>query len=301
MHLVPVTVGLFAISEMLSLLSSNQTGSIINVPMQDITVAQALKNMFKRWKVLLKSSVIGTIIGVLPGTGGAIASFISYGEAKRASKDSESFGTGNMEGIVAPESANNAAVGGSFVPLLALGIPGSATSAIMFGALTVHGLIPGPKLFVEHADIAYTFMYGMLLTIFVMVLVGIYGVRYFSKVLTLKVKYIIPAVFACSILGAYSARNSMFDVAIAIAFGLIGFFFKRTNIPTAPVVLGLILGTLTEENLRRSIIIAEAKNISILEYIFLRPISAVVFVFFVILLFANFKSFFVGKKASDEE
>jgi putative tricarboxylic transport membrane protein len=295
MDLVPISVGLFAISEMLTL-SIGKSGSIVDVPMQNISVVKALKNIFSRWVVLTKSVIIGTIIGILPGTGGAIASFIAYGEAKRASKDKDSFGKGKEEGIIAPESANNAAVGGSFVPLLSLGIPGSATSAIIFGALTVHGLIPGPKLFAEHAQIAYTFMFGMLLTVVVMALIGIFGVRLFSKVLTLNIKYIIPAVLAFSIIGAYSARNSMLDVFLAILFGVIGVFFKRAQIPIAPVILGLILGTMCEQNLRRCIDIAGAKNINMFQYIFARPIAIVVLLFFIILVYANFKSFFTGRK-----
>jgi putative tricarboxylic transport membrane protein len=295
MNLVPVTVGLFAISEMLNL-SISSSGSIVDVPMKEISVLKALQNIFARWAVLAKSSVIGTIIGILPGTGGAIGSFIAYGEAKRSSKNRELFGKGSPEGIIAAESANNAAVGGSFVPLLALGIPGSATSAIIFGALTVHGLIPGPKLFVEHAAVTYTFMVGMLLTVVVMAFIGAFGVRLFSKVLTINIKYIIPAVLAFSIIGAFSVRNSLFDVGIAILFGIIGVFFKRNQIPTAPVILGLILGTMTEENMRRCIEIAGAKGLNTLQYIFARPISIVVFLFIVVLVYANFKSFFTGRK-----
>lgn len=294
MNLVPVSVGLFAISEML-VLSMNRSSSIVDVPMQDISIIKALKNVVARGWLLVKSSIIGTIIGILPGTGGAIASFIGYGEAKRSSKQKDLFGKGHDEGIIAPESANNAAVGGSFVPLLALGIPGSATSAIIFGALTIHGLIPGPKLFVEHAAITYTFMFGMLLTVLIMGFIGICGVKLFSKVLTINVKHIIPAVLAFSIIGAYSARNSLFDVGIAILFGVIGVFFKRNQIPIAPVILGLILGTITEENLRRCIDIAAAKSINTLQYIFVRPISIVVFIFVMIILYANFKSFFTEK------
>jgi putative tricarboxylic transport membrane protein len=295
MNLVPVTVGLFAVAEMLAL-STNSSGTIVDAPMKDISVLTALQNVFLRWTVLVKSSIIGTIIGILPGTGGAIGSFIAYGEAKRSSKNQELFGKGNPEGIIAAESANNAAVGGSFVPLLALGIPGSATSAIIFGALTVHGLIPGPKLFVEHAAITYTFMIGMLLTVIMMAVIGVSGVRLFSKVLTLKMKYIIPAVLAFSIIGAFSARNSLFDVGIAIVFGMIGVFFKRNQIPTAPVILGLILGTMTEENMRRCIEIAGAKGLNTFQYIFARPIALVVLLFIVILVYANFKSFFSGRR-----
>jgi len=294
-HLIPVSVGLFAISEML-ILSSSHARNLVDVAMRNISAVRVLRNLFANWKIILKSSVIGASIGILPGTGAAIASFISYGEAKRSSKCSESFGKGNIEGIIAPESANNAAVGGAFVPLLALGIPGSATTAIIFGALTVHGLLPGPKLFVEHAEITYTFMIGMLFTILVMAFVGIYGVPLFSKVLSIKIKYIIPSVLAFSIVGAYTARNNLFDVGLAILFGIIGVFFKHARIPIAPVILGLILSTITEENIRRSIIIAAAKGISTPHYIFLRPISIVLFVLLILILFLNFKVFFIGKK-----
>ncbi|MEG0338350.1 MAG: tripartite tricarboxylate transporter permease [Oscillospiraceae bacterium] len=303
LNLIPVTVGFFALSEMMSLMG-NKSGSILEVPMQDIKARTVLKNLFtKHWKTLTKSSIIGTIVGILPGTGGAVAAFVSYGEVRRSAKakDRASFGKGNIDGIVAPESANNAAVGGSFVPLLALGIPGSATSAIIFGALTVHGLLPGPKLFLEHADIVNTLMYGMLLTVVVMAVVGIFGVPLFSKILKVDVKYIIPAVVVCSLLGAYSARNSMFDVGVAIVFGIIGLFFKRAKIPTAPVILALILGNMAEGNLRRSMITAGAKGVNLAQYIFVRPLSVVVFVLLLIVLYTNFKSTFMKQAKVEEE
>ena len=246
--------------------------------------------MAKRWKLLIKSSIIGTIIGILPGTGGAIASFISYGEAKRTSKEASQFGKGAIDGIVAPESANNAAVGGSFVPLLALGIPGSATSAIIFGALTVHGMIPGPKLFSEHADVVYSLMLGLLVSTILMVVIGLLATPAFSKVLSVDIKLIIPAVLAFSIFGAYSARNSLFDVLVAVVFGLIGLVFKRFQIPIAPAVLGMILGSMAEKNLRRSLTIAAAKNSNIVSYILLRPISLVILILLILLVYGNFKT-----------
>lgn len=298
LNLIPVSVGFFAITEMICLMSGSDEGSDIS-EIKDAGWRETFHDTVKRWKIILKSSVIGTIIGILPGTGGAIASFISYGEAKRTSKESALFGKGSADGLVAPESANNAGVGGSFVPLLSLGIPGSATSAIIYGALTVHGLIPGPQLFVQHADITYTMMFGLLLSVIFMLVVGISGVRVFSKVLTVKTQYIIPIVLVCSLIGAYSARDNLFDVFIAILFGLIGFWFKRAEIPIPPVILGMILGTMAEENLRRSLTTATAKGENLIQYVMVRPISIVILVLLAFLIYSNMKNLFRNKKMEE--
>lgn len=291
LNLIPVSVGFFAIAEMLNLLFQNNENEVVaRKEKETYSVSDGWKDLLSRWRIVLKSSIIGTIIGILPGTGGAIASFIAYGEAKRTSKERKQFGYGSKDGIVAPESANNAAVGGSFVPLLSLGIPGSATSAIIFGALTVHGLIPGPRLFSEHANVVYALMIGLLASTILMVVLGISGTRLFTNVLKIKTHYIIPAVLAFSILGAYSAQNSLFDILIAVVFGLIGLLFKRTGIPIAPAVLGMILGSMTEQNLRQSMVIAAAKGKNILSYILFRPISVVIFCLILLLIWGNFKT-----------
>lgn len=290
LSLIPVSVGFFAIAEMLNMLCDSNESSTVEKSTDSYRIGNSLRELLRRWKLVLKSSIIGTMIGVLPGTGGAIASFIAYGEAKRSSKEAHLFGKGSIDGIIAPEAANNAAVGGSFVPLLSLGIPGSATSAIIFGALTVHGLIPGPKLFSEHADIVYALTIGLFLSMIMMVIIGLGGISFFSKILKIKTKYIIPAVLAFSVIGAYSARNSLFDVLIAVVFGFIGLLFKRNQIPIAPSVLGMILGAMAEQNLRRSLTIADAKGVNIFSYILLRPISLVVLVLLGLLIYGNMKT-----------
>ncbi len=291
LDLIPISVGFFAIAEMLNLLLSDSNMEIITDKFSEVKALAIAKDIIvRRWRILLKSSIIGTIIGILPGTGGAIASFISYGEAQRTSKESKMFGQGAPDGIVAPESANNAAVGGSFVPLLSLGIPGSATSAIIFGALTVHGMIPGPKLFSEHTSTMYALMIGLLVSTLLMVLIGVYGTPLFTKILRIKISYIIPAVIAFSLFGAFSARNSVFDVLLAVVFGLIGLVFKRASVPIAPVVLGMILGSMAEENLRQSMVIAAAKSVNLFSYIVLRPISIVIIVLIALLIWGNFKT-----------
>lgn len=290
-HLIPVSVGLFAIAEMLNIICDDSSVSTVSEGNADkFKIGGILRDTAKRWKIVIKSSIIGTIIGILPGTGGAIASFIAYGEAKRTSKESHRFGKGAIDGIIAPESANNAAVGGSFVPLLSLGIPGSATSAIIFGALTVHGLIPGPKLFSEHTEIVYALMIGLLISTVFMVILGLAGVRVFTRILKVNIKFIIPAVLVFSVIGAYSARNSLFDVLAAVAFGFMGLLFKRNQIPIAPCILGMILGSMAEKNLRRSLTVAAAKGIPLAAYILVRPIYIAIIVLLVILFYSNMKT-----------
>lgn len=290
LDLIPISVGFFAIAEMLSLLVNNSESEYVTDKVESFKLISTIKDLFKRFGILLKSSIIGTVIGILPGTGGAIASFIAYGEAKRTSKEKDEFGKGAIDGIISPESANNAAVGGSFVPLLSLGIPGSATSAIIFGALTVHGMVPGPKLFSEHADIVYALMIGLLISTLLMLIIGVSGIKLFTKVLKVNSKYIIPAVLAFSLFGAYSARNSVFDILLAIVFGIIGLCFKKFAIPIAPAVLGMILGKMAEQNLRQSIVIAHAKSINFLKFIVFRPISIILILLILLLVFGSFKT-----------
>lgn len=286
---IPVMVGFFAVTEMLTL--TNREGCLVGEKQQAFRALDGLKGLIRHWKVLLKSSLIGTVIGILPGTGGAIASFIAYGEAARygeRSKDKTPFGKGNVEGVIAPESANNAAVGGSFVPMLSLGVPGSATSAIIFGALMVHGLQPGAELFTTHADLVYTFMYGMLLTIPALLVIGLCGRKLFSHVLLLDTSYVIPAVLVFAVIGSYSARNNILDAVITLVTGFVGVFLKRANIPIAPIVIGIILCPIIERNFRRCIPIATAAGENLFSYILLRPISLVVIALIVIVMLTNF-------------
>lgn len=272
--LIPAVIGLFAIAEMIKQgmgLGDEANRSQIQ-ELRDIRFMDVWRDTWKNFKsVLLKSSAIGTFIGILPGTGGAIASFLAYGEAKGKDKDG-TFGTGNPAGIIAPESANNAAVGGSLVPMLSLGIPGSSTSAIMFGALTIHGLVPGQRLFVEHGDVAYTFMVGMFFTAIFMMVIGCFGIPLFAKVLKLNLRQIIPVVLLCSLVGAYSVNNSMYDVIVAIACGILGVVFAKLEMPTTPVVLGLILGSLIESNFVRTQTIVTSQGVNFFVYVLTRPL-----------------------------
>ena len=296
--LIPAVIGLFAIAEMIkqgmNLGSSAQEKRIDQF--HNFRFGEVWKETWQKFKgVLLKSSAIGTFIGILPGTGGAIASFLAYGEAKGKDKTG-TFGKGNPAGIIAPESANNAAVGGSLVPMLSLGIPGSSTSAIMFGALTIHGLVPGQRLFDEHGDVAYTFMIGMFLTAIFMMVIGCFGIPLFAKILKLNIRQIIPVVLLCSLVGAYSVNNSMYDVLVAIALGILGVVFAKLEIPTTPVVLGLILGSLIESNFVRTQTIVTSQGVNFFVYVFTRPLCIGILLLTIYLIYSNIKAMKRGQK-----
>ncbi|MBT9776092.1 hypothetical protein GPL15_06185 [Clostridium sp. MCC353] len=290
--LIPAIVGFFALAEMVrQCKGADKSQSSAGVALEKARVTDVIVKMSKKMPVLIKSTLIGIWIGILPGTGGAISSFVSYGEAKRnCKKDETPFGQGNENGIIAAESSNNAAVGGSLIPLLALGIPGSATAAIIYSAILIHGITPGPKLFGETPGLAYSFTIGMMFAVVAMGVIGVCGVPLFSQILKIKIRYIIPVVIVSSLIGAYSARNSVYDMAVAVVCGFLGIIFSRCGIPAPPVLLGLILGKLIEVNLRNSMLIAGAKNISVFQYMFTRPLSVAVILLAVLMFAGNFRT-----------
>lgn len=202
----------------------------------------------------LWSGLIGTVVGILPGAGGTIASFIGYNEAKRFTKNKEDFGTGIIEGVAGPEAANNAVTGGSLIPTLTLGIPGNSVTAILLGGLVIQGLRPGPDLFTIHGKITYTFFAGFVVVNILMLMLGLFGVRYFSKVSKVKDSVLIPLIFALSVIGSYSITYNIMDVWIMFIFGIVGYFVKKFNLNAAAIVLALILGPIGETGLRRTLI-----------------------------------------------
>jgi putative tricarboxylic transport membrane protein len=302
-ELMPVVLGIFAISEMMiqiEKIRKNKSSKAISAEdeIKDLgtaTIRSTLSIVGKNKLLLLKSSLIGTFIGILPGPGSAISSFIAYGEAKRK-PGSIPFGKGNPRGVLAAESANNSAVGGSFVPMMSLGIPGSPTAAVMLGAMIINGLQPGPRLFVENPVFAYTFTWGMLITIVIMALAGIFLVPLFVKILKIDMKHIVVTVILCSLLGSYSIRNSMFDVFVTCVIGVFGFFFDKYKIPKAPIVLGIILSSLIERNFRLSLQIASAHEQNFLQYIIGRPLCIGILVVGLFLVLLNIRTSILAKK-----
>ena len=203
-----------------------------------------------RWTIL-RSAVLGTLIGILPGVGATTASFIGYSEAVRWSKHPEKFGTGVPEGIAGPETANNAATGGAMVPLLTLGIPGSATTAVIIGGFMVHGLQPGPMLFLNQPDLMYSIFLAMYVANVFMLFSGIIVAKLFSNFRKLRYSILGPCIFVFATVGAFGISNSMSDVWIMFAFGLLGYVMKKFSFSVAPLIIALVLGGLAEESLRR--------------------------------------------------
>lgn len=271
--LVPALIGLFAVSKVFQHLEE-RTVTRKYIEMGGGSQFPSLKE-FKRLIVsIIRGSGIGALIGIIPGAGATIASLIAYGEEKRASKHPEQFGTGVLEGISAPESANNAAVGGALVPLIALGIPGSASTAIMIGGLMLQGLRPGPLLMVEQPVLVYSILVGLLFAAFFQFIIGSMGIRLWVNVISTRVSILVPFILGLCIIGAYGLGNSMFDVVLALIFGVLGYLMEKFGFPLAPMVLAIVLGFIVETNLRRALAISGGSY----AIFFTHPISIVLII-----------------------
>jgi putative tricarboxylic transport membrane protein len=249
---IAVMIGMFGVSEALLQLHHVETAAV----RQKITrILPSWATVRRHLPLSLQTSTIGVTIGALPGTGGDIAALMAYDHAKRVTRQPERpFGEGAIEGLVAPETANNAAVGGAFIPMMTLGIPGDAVTAIMIGALFIHGLNPGPMLMVEQPDM-FWFITGCLVTANVFMLIfGLTGIRLFTRIVEMPRAVLIPLIMLLSIVGAYAVNNALSDVYWMLGFGLFGYFMRLYGYPLGPVILGVILSRLLDDNWRRAII-----------------------------------------------
>jgi len=252
-HFVPVLIGLFAIGE---LLAQSGTASVHYERIVASVVKLPSRADLKRvWPTILRSTGIGTFIGVLPAEGATVAAIIGYNEARRWSKNKDEFGNGAPEGIAGPEAANNAATGGAMVPTLALGIPGSATTAIILAALIAHGIRPGPHLLEQTPEFLYAIFGAMLLANLMFLGIGLIGAKTFSRVTLIPKTLLWPGVLVFSVVGSYAFASSVFDVWVMLASGILGFLMIRHGFGQAPLVMGLILGRLVEEAFSQSMII----------------------------------------------
>lgn len=271
-EVIPAMIGLFSFSQVIALVGSKEKYIAEYNPTPG-AFKRVMTTLWSKCKMnLMRSSIIGTIVGILPGAGGEIASIITYNETKRWDKNPGRFGKGAIEGVVASESANNAVIGGSLIPMLTLGIPGSAVAAIIMGGLLTHGIAPGFKIFSEHGDVAYTFIMSLIIVNILMLFVGLFLIKGTARVLNVPTSYVGVGVVVLSIIGSYAIRNSMLDVAIMIFFGLVGHFGGRIGLDTGAMALGLILGPIIEENLGKSMSLAGAEG-SIWTVFFTNPIS----------------------------
>lgn len=271
--LIPAMIGFFSFAQVLSLVDENQK-YLAEYKSNPGLVKKVIGNMVKNSKInILRSSILGTFVGILPGAGGNVASFVAYNETKRFSKNPEELGKGDIEGVVASESANNATVSSSLIPLLSLGIPGSPVAAVLLGGLLIHGLTPGAKLFIEHGDIAYTFIIGLVVANLLMLFIGYFGMKLFANVLNVPSHYIATIVVVFSVIGSYAIRNSLFDIVIMLVCGVIGFIALKAGFEPGPITLGLILGAIAEDGFSLSLLMAQASG-SMFGVFVGRPISA---------------------------
>ena len=246
-------IGLFSMSQVLILAESKLKESGISRNFED-KVMLSFKELKTIFPTILRSGVIGSITGILPGAGATIAAFIGYNEARRFSKDKDSFGKGSIEGVAGAEAANNAVTGGSLIPTLTLGIPGESVTAVLLGGLLIKGLQPGPDLFTIHGKITYTFFAGFIIVNIFMLGLGLFGSRFFAHISRVPDKFLIPTIVGLSVVGSYAIHNQIFDVGVMMVFGIIGYFIKKFELNAAAIVLALILGPIGETGLRRTLI-----------------------------------------------
>jgi putative tricarboxylic transport membrane protein len=253
---VPVLIGLFAIGE---LLTQSQAVEAVGKRIRSVAVRLPSRADFRKVRAtILRSCGIGTFIGILPAEGSTIAAIMGYNEAKRWSKNKDEFGKGAIEGIAGPETANNAATGGAMVPTLALGIPGSGTTAVILAALIMHGFRPGPYLLRETPEFLYAIFIAMLIANVLFLVIGLAGAKLFARVTLIPRTFLWPAVFIFSSVGAYAYNQSMFDVWVMLISGLVGFLAMRHGFGPAPFVMGLVLGGLVEESWSQAMIIFDS-------------------------------------------
>jgi putative tricarboxylic transport membrane protein len=279
---IGMAVGLFAASEVLVNIEEPMQQVFTEAKLGFLSLFPNLQDWKDSFGAIWRGSILGFIIGVLPGAGATIASFMAYGLEKKLSKHPEKFGTGVIEGVAAPEGANNAAAGGAMVSLLTLGIPGSGTTAVMLGALMIHGLRPGPMLFSTHPDfvwglIASMYIGNVMLVILNMPLIGIW-----VKLLKVPYSVLMPMIITISAVGVFATDNNIFDMWVMFFFGVIGYLMRKMDYPPAPMVLALVLGPMVEMSLRQSLTISHGS----MAIFFTRPISAVLATIALLSLFA---------------
>lgn len=254
---VPFTatlIGLFSMSQVLLLAEKaiKKSGNLVEFDDKILLSKSEIKQILP---TCIRSTIIGNLIGILPGAGASIASFLGYNEAKRFSKEKEKFGKGSIEGIAGAEAANNAVTGGSLIPTFTLGIPGESVTAVLLGGLLIQGLQPGPDLFTIHGKITYTFFAGFIIVNIFMLILGLTSSKYFARISRVPDNYLIPIIFALSVIGSYAINNQISDVFIMFLFGIIGYFVNKFQLNSASIVLALILGPIGEAGIRRALIL----------------------------------------------
>ena len=286
---VTAMIGLFGISEALT----QFRGGGENPPKQNLSkIVPDLPTFLKFLPLGLRSALLGVFIGALPGTGGDVAALLAYDQAKRTTRNPETpFGQGAYEGIVAPETANKGAIGGAFIPMLTLGIPGDAITAIIIGGLFIHGLKPGPMLMIETPHLFWMIVSLLVVANVALFVLGLLSVKPFAKIIEIPKSIIMPIVIILSVIGTYAIQNSVVDIFYMIEFGVLGYFMRLYGYATGPMVLGIILGPMLDANYRRAMQGAENELVPFLEGFVTSPISLTLCVFIFLMIFTQTKTY----------
>lgn len=271
--MIAIILGMFAFTEVATMIREN-LGKKPSKENINVSTKLSFHEYKGVWKVTSISGMIGSIVGIFPGTGSGTASWFGYSAAKKISKNPEQFGKGSPEGIAGPESANNAAVGGAVLPLLTLGVPGSPTIAIIMGAFIIHGIIPGPHIFTENPELTYGILFGFLLTSVAMYISGRLFTPLFSRVLQIPIDLLIPMVLLISIIGVFASNFMFFEIWIALVVGIIAFYMRNLNYSLPAFVLAFVLGNILETNFRRTMLVANGDFTIFL----VRPISLILLI-----------------------
>jgi len=276
---IAVALGIFVIPEMIKNIVKAQTGDVFKAPISNIL--PALSDLLKCKFTVLRGSILGFIVGALPGAGTTLAAVLSYTVEKKISPDSSAFGNGAVQGVCASESANNAASGGAFVPLLALGIPGSPVTAIMLGAFMMFGLRPGPLLINSNPDLVWGLICSMYIGNILLLILNLPLIRLWVKIVQIPYYILAGIILLCSTAACYASNGNVFDLYVMFGFGILGWFLSSLNFPIAPILLGLILGPLLEYNFRGSLILSNGNPLVFVQ----RPIS-MIFIIYTLLAIA---------------
>ncbi|MDW3223146.1 MAG: tripartite tricarboxylate transporter permease [Paracoccaceae bacterium] len=266
--LIPAMVGAFGFAEILSSISKSQTPEIAE---NKGRVVPEGRELLRYSPSIARSGVAGTVMGLIPGVGEDIGAWVSYAIAKRFSRESAKFGHGSKEGLIAAETGNSAAVPGAIIPVLTLGIPGSAPSAVLLAAMIIHGVQPGPLIMIQNAHMVYGVVAAIVIAAIFMTVFGLLLTSPLLMVLRIPRERILPIIFVLCVVGAFAIASRPFDVLVMLAFGTFGFLLRQMNYPMAPIILGLVLGAILDKSLRRGLILSEGS----LEPFFTRPVSAV--------------------------